>query len=328
MDEGNHPQQGGVSLRHGVRMKSLWAVPVLLIGTSLAMGGLQAKTPQAALEEIATADKPEVIAAHLPESIQKSIEELPRPQRRQVLDKLLSLKSERLDGCTIRRSADEDGWEIIDGDGGSAGRVKLRNVFISGLDALVSLELQSEDGSQMVIVAMHLEGNDWRIDDFGPWEKTNLHLPQLVHQPTQAEKNEAAAQTTLHTMVTALVSYALQYRWLGYPSRLGFLAGHAGEQPSAEHAALLDESFAAEPLIRDGYEFRYTLTRTGGAPLFPNALPMYEMVDAGSFQILATPVEFGRTGSRSYFINSNRMTSTSENRPATEDDPRVHDDDD
>jgi hypothetical protein len=309
-------------------MKTPWALVTLLFGLSSVVHAIQAKTPERALEEIANADKPEVIVRHLPEAVEKSIDHLPKPQKQQVLDKLLSMKSEHLGGCTVRRATDTDGWEIIGEDGESAGKIKVVNVFISGLDALISLQLQSEDNSQMFMVAMRLEGDDWRIDDFGPWHKTNLRLRQLVHQPSDAEKNESATRATLLQIVMALRGYWNLYRNIGFPSRLDLLAGHAGQEASQDHAGLLDTSFAAEPLIMNGYEFRYVLTRRGGFSSPAGTFHGYQYFDPGAFEITATPVEFGKTGARNYFTNQSGMiTSTLENRPATVDDPVPEDDD-
>src|SRR5215471_9870265 len=129
-------------------MKSRWLVLFLAPGISVCMTGMQARTPQAALEEIANADKPELIERHLPTPVQKSINQLPKSQKQQVLDKLLSMKMEQLEDCTIRPGKEVNGWEIIGHDGKNTGTIRLSNVFQSGLDALLSLEIQSDDGSQ------------------------------------------------------------------------------------------------------------------------------------------------------------------------------------
>jgi hypothetical protein len=80
-----------------------------------------------------------------------------------------------------------------------------------------------------------------------------------------------------------------------------------------ESDSLLDESFAANPLIKDGYVFRYLLTNMGG----------HEGA-WGRYEITATPVEFGKTGSKNYLANP-RIHVTSQNRPATGDDPAPQD---
>src|SRR5215467_6499759 len=89
-------------------MNKLAILLVLSSAAAVPAHGYQARTPQAALEEIATTNKPDVIARHLPEPVQKSIAVLPDAQKQLVLDKLVSLKAEHLEGCTIRRANDVD----------------------------------------------------------------------------------------------------------------------------------------------------------------------------------------------------------------------------
>jgi len=280
-------------------MKSHWLLVALLPGISLPLRGLQGSTPQAALEEIATTDKPEVIARHLPEPVQKSIDVLPKLQKQQFMNQLLTMKESQLGGLTVRPAHDGAGWEIFDEDGKNKGKVTLANAFISGVDAMLPLRVDSPDGSQNFIVTMHLEGSDWRIDDFGPWDKTDLGLSKLLHEPTEVEKNETAAQETLGTLCAALLKYAEQFPRVGFPSGLRVLTLPSDEPIARQFAVLrvplLDESFAADPLIKDGYLFRYFQTEIGGG----------EPGDPGEFEITATPVEHGRTGVKSYIANQN-----------------------
>lgn len=292
----------------------------------LPVWGYQARTPQAALEEIATTNKPDVIARHLPEPVQKSITVLPNLKKQEVLDKLLSLKEEHLDGCTIRRANDADAWDVIDAKGETKGQVKLVNAFFSGAETLLWLELESDDKPQMFIVAMHLEGDDWRIDNFGAWENADLGLRKLVHQPTEMEKNEAAAYETLNQLERALYGYVQRFPRAGLPSRLHLLTAKADEEAAEEHAGLLDASFAAEPLIKSGYEFRYVVTDRGGGALLEGHIPFGMH---GGYRITARPVEYGKTGIRSYLdsrsVESSGVHTTTENRDATEDDPPPED---
>jgi hypothetical protein len=298
-------------------MKRLWVWLILTPGISLPAVA-QARTPQAALEEIATTDKPDVLARHLPQRVQKSIEVLPNPEKKEALDKLLSIKAEQFNGCTVRRAAGVDAWEIIDPEGESKGKIKLANAFTSGREALLSLRLESKGNTQMFIVTMHLEDDEWRIDNFGAWQNTDLGLPKLVHQPTQAEKNEAAAQAALGTITRALNLYATQFPRSGYPARLQMLTGAANEEASEERAGLLDASLTGDPAIKNGYEFRYTLTRRGNVWYLGGVLPVFER---GGFRITATPVDFGKTGSRNYLATENGVHATTEQRDATDDDP-------
>jgi hypothetical protein len=295
-------------------MKSHWLLATLL--SAVPLYAWQGTSPQAALEELATATKPETIARHLPEPVQKSIEVLPRLQKQLVMDQLLEMKNTQLHGCSVRPAHDSEGWEILDEDGNSKGKVRLANAYISGVDALLPLELELSGNTEDFIVTMHLEGDEWRIDDFGPWEKNDLGLGKLVHQPTEMEQNEAAARDTINILVGALQRFASRFPKTGFPFNLRMLTiSLEPENVYSGSGPLLDESFAAEPLIKNGYIFRYLLTSAGTGG--------YQGL-WGSFEITATPVEFGKTGSKNYLANPSPHV-TSQNRPAADDDPAWED---
>jgi len=291
------------------RMKTpQWLLIVLLSGIPLY--ALQGSTPQAALEEMATATKPEEIARHLPEPVQKRIEDLPKLKKQEVMNQLLEMKSSRFNGCTVRLASNSDGWEIVDEDGDQKGKVRIPDAFFSGTQAVLPLEVQVNDYTQNFIVTMRLEDNEWRIDNFGPWEKSDLGLEKLLHQPTEMEKNEAAARNTLSQILSALRQYGWQHAPTGVPAELSALTEPVDRGKDAEPGAYLDSSFAAAPLIKNGYQFRYVRTAIGGPGQGP-----------GEFELTATPVEFGKTGAKNYFSNFYQVHVTSENRPANAEDP-------
>jgi type II secretory pathway pseudopilin PulG len=290
-----------------IENRLLAVVALLSSCISIPVYSLQANTPQGALEEIATADKPEILVRHLPEPIQKSIEALPKPKKLEVLSQLMQLKAEQFDNCTVRRTSG-DTWEIVDQDGKSQGTVKLENAFISGLDALLPMRINSET----VIVTLHLEGNEWRIQDFGNWQKSDMGISKLLHEPTEIEKNEEAARNALSAISSALQTYSRWHPQIGFPSTLRPLLTKAQGMPFFVRP-LLDESYSAEPLVVSGYEFHYLLTFPGDG-----------QDDAGRFELRASPVEFGKTGVKSFLMTSSGgLHVTSENRPATDDDSRV-----
>lgn len=298
-------------------MKASWFLIVLISAFPASAPGLQASTPQAALEEIATADKPEMIARHLPEPVRKSIEDLPRPARQKVMNQLMEMKSAEFNGWRVRRAHDSDAWEIVDEEGNSKGKVTLGTAFISGLDAMLPLQFDNPGGAQMFIVTMHLDGDEWRIDAFGPWEKSDPGVNKLLHEPTEMEKNDAAAKDTLFTIRRALGSYASRFPGYGYPHTLRPLTVTIPHPAQVSVPPLLDTAFAEDPAVVKGYEFRYVLTMPGNGAQ-----------EWGKFEITAGPVEFGKTGSRQYFMDENgNVYCTTQNRPATEDDGGCGDDD-
>jgi hypothetical protein len=290
-------------------MKIHWLLLSLL--PYVPLHALQHSTPQGALEELASTTKPEVLVSHLPEPVQKSIDALPRLKKQAILDQLLELKSSQLGNNTVRPAESSDGWEIINSEGNVAGRVRLENAFISGLDAMLPLQIEINDSSQSIIVTMHLEDNEWRIDGYGPWEKNDLGLAKLVHEPTEQEKNEAAARDDLMTICTAATRWANTHPSLGFPSSLSQLIAHQSTKFPYLIFGSLDPSFAADPLIKHGYLFRFLKTDVGdGTP-----------GSTGSFNVTAIPDEFGQTGTRSFFIDDAcRIHVTTENRLANEHD--------
>lgn len=288
-------------------MKTHWFLIALLSGAT--SHACQGTTPQAALEEIATATNPEAIARHLPEPVQENIDILPKTQKKLVMNKLLEMKESQLGGYSIRPAHSSDGWEIIDNEGQLKGNAKLADAFISGVNALLPLEIDFGGGMQAFIVTMHLEGDEWRIDNFGPWEKSDLGLTKLLHQPTEMEKNDATARETLETLARQLQRYAEMDSRRGYPHDLASLT-EPFKIGAFRVPPLLDESFAADPVVKSGYHFSYLLTGVGDGT--PDNL--------GTYEIIATPGEFNKTGSKNYLLDTSGVHVTSENRPATEDD--------
>ena len=297
-------------------MRFSWVLIAFLNVAALPAFCLQTDTPEAALEELATPDKPELIVRHLPETVKKQIEDLPKPVKQRVMDSLLQTKTDQFNGCTVKRADDSDAWVLVDGNGQSRGKITLAAAFISGINAMVPLRFQGQNGTQTYIVTMHLDGDDWRIDDFGPWDKRGTGLKKLLHEPTEVEKNNTSAEETLGRMQNVLNIYASHFQQYGYPHRLVPLtvwppltAQHSEEMAHLVRP-LLEPAFAKDPVVLNGYEFHYLLTMPGNGPGSP-----------GEFEITASPVEFGKTGSQHYLITQSGSAScTTEDCRANEDD--------
>lgn len=275
----------------------------------------QAGTPEAALEEMVTTQKPEVFEKHLPLVVQQALDQLSHKEKLAALDEIFVSKKLEREHVKLRRSDEEDGWEIVNEKGDVDVKIALRNTFISGTEAFVLLKAREKQRApEQLLVGMRLEEGEWRVVEIGPWQGTSLESEQLMRQILPGPRNEAAAQEYLGTLNRALARYAGLYPAMGFPASLQSLArsGSPDEKPSAQHAMLLDPAINGNTFTREGYEFRYVLV-DAGQPEHP-----------GNYEIVAMPVEWGKTGAKSFFIDASSVIRfTTETRPATDVDSPV-----
>src|SRR5262249_8619422 len=131
------------------------------------------------------------------------------------------------------------------------------------------------------------------------------------------EFHEAMAQTKLSGLYQNLQTYDSQYHH-GYPTTLKVL----GQPPSwaslnAEHAGLVDDKFPGNEFADDGScisDGSYRITYEPG--------PINGTGKITHYLLFARPLEFGKTGKRSFVIDdSGQIHSTEEDRPASISDP-------
>lgn len=263
----------------------------------------QSATPEAAFQEFAITDQPTVFEQHLPASLQQALDQLPADQKQQILDKFMVSKLVKKDGITVRPTEDPRVFELARENHPSA-TLTLKNSFVDGTDALLLMEIKDGKSSQIVLVRLQLEDADWRVEQFGPWDSRALESEELLQQILPARRNEAAAASLLRVMNNALEKYSHTYPYVGYPPSLRALSGAEGAQPSPGHAFILES--LTERLIRDGYTFHYS------------------RITGTHYQIMASPVEFGKSGGKNFFTDETGVIRfTSEDRPATERDDSV-----
>ena len=259
-------------------------------------------SPQEALEELVTADKVETVLKHLPVKVEDYILKLPAKEKAAFKEKLLLSKNLQGEGGKLTRG-DDGGWVLEEKEGERKTFINIRNTYTSGLDALVEIEVKSERRTETMFVGMHLEGGEWRIQRAGHWAKTDLEEAILRKEEPREVPADAAAASTLRTMNTSIVVYMTTYPELGYPASLQALSGQENQEATPDHAMLLDPTFLQEPVVKNGYEFRYL------------------RIDKEHYQITATPQRWGE-GMRSFFTDETAVIrATEESRPATLNDP-------
>ena len=150
---------------------------------------------------------------------------------------------------------------------------------------------------------MRFEDGEWRVHQAGQWQKRDLEEVFLPKEEPREQSPGAAAASTLRMLNTAMVTYITAYPDQGCPASLQVLSGRENQEATQDHAMLLDQNFLQEPVVKNGYEFRYL------------------RIDKEHYQITATPVQWGE-GARSFFTDETAVIrATAESRPANASDP-------
>jgi type II secretory pathway pseudopilin PulG len=131
------------------------------------------------------------------------------------------------------------------------------------------------------------EASGWRLISLG---LVLLDIPQLSKQWAESDlaAREDAALETLRGLAGAVESYRSAYGKL--PESLAQLGPAPKDEVSPEQASLVNEHLAAGSA--GGYRFRYRLVGAaqGG--------------DDAAFEVVAAPEEYGKTGRRSFLLDS------------------------
>lgn len=144
-------------------------------------------------------------------------------------------------------------------------------------------------GASAIQVNMGLvrEGGEWKILSLGV---VLLDLPSLETEwdSEQADKNEEAAIESLREIAEAVETFRHKYARL--PESLTNLGPPLHGPASGDAAGLVDSDLAAG--MKNGYSFRYVIV--GGSGLGAPA----------KFALAGTPLTYGRTGHRSFFLDA------------------------
>lgn len=151
------------------------------------------------------------------------------------------------------------------------------------------------------------ETGGWRLLSLG---LLLLDIPQLSKQWAEQDfaAREAAAIQTLRGLAEAIQTYVRA--WGKLPETLAQLGPAPTDQISPDQASLVNENLAAG--AQGGYTFRYRI------------LPAQNEIDS-TFELGATPDEYGKTGRRSFFLDSKGKIHGADKHgaPAAPDDPLI-----
>ena len=142
----------------------------------------------------------------------------------------------------------------------------------------------TEADARHIIMGMVRENGGWKRLSLG---LLLLDLPTLGEEWDRAEmqNNEKSAVVSMKELAAAIEKYRVTYTRL--PERLAELGPPSQGAPKSEQAGLVGKELADGR--KDGYSFRYVIVgaNNSGAP--------------AKYELAAIPVEYGRTGTRSFF---------------------------
>jgi hypothetical protein len=138
--------------------------------------------------------------------------------------------------------------------------------------------------TRRVVMGLVRENNQWKLLSLG---LLLLDLPTLAEEWDRAEiqNNEKAAIESLKELAAAIEKYRVTYTRL--PQTLAELGPAGKAEGKGQHAGLVAADLAAGR--KNGYSFRYVIVGANdvGAPAI--------------YELAAIPVEYGRTGTHSFF---------------------------
>lgn len=142
------------------------------------------------------------------------------------------------------------------------------------------------NGAMHIRVGLVREDGQWKLLSLG---LVLLDLPSLEVEwdAAELENNERSAIEGVKNIAAALETYRKTYS--RFPESLASLGPPLHGAANGEAAGLLDSDLATG--MKNGYAFRYVVvgSSSSGAP--------------ARFELAATPLRYGRTGRRSFFID-------------------------
>ncbi len=316
---------GSRTLRPGAR--SFAAPPVIaLLITLLCLAPIAprlsaqsafANDPAAALADALLAacrQDATVFATHLTAQSSAAYLALPSAQRIDLLKRFVLLD----DPGKPLLATDEKGHDVVRCEaGGVQSELRFGPTEVHDNLAFIPVTVpQADEEEQSARFGLIREDGKWKLLSLG---LLLLDVPSLAHQWEQQEleARELKAAQSLRKISDALNSYLQAFGNL--PDMLSQLGPPSAEDQgkSPDKAGLLDADLASGE--DGGYRFRYNIQ--------PNA-----QANAGSqdpsdgFQLAATPIEYGKGGQRSFYLDSSGTLRGADKggTVATADDPAIN----
>lgn len=181
--------------------------------------------------------------------------------------------------------------------------------------AFIPIEIPVEGAApRSITFGLVREGGNWKLLSAG---LLLLDIPAMARQWEQqdVESHENEAIQSLRTLASALQDYRQDYGKL--PESLTALGPAPPGGVSPEAASMVGADLASGK--KDGYTFRYSQSAPSGN------LTQDEASQGAGFQLAATPDQYGKTGRRSFYLDSTGVLRGADKKGAvaTSTDPPV-----
>ncbi len=170
------------------------------------------------------------------------------------------------------------------------------------------------ESARSITFGLVREAGSWKLISVG---LILLDIPSMATQWEQADMDarEDKAIANLRAVTAALETYRRAYG--DWPETLSLLGPAPANGVSPEAAGLVDAELAAGK--KDGYSIRYRIVAVSGNR------PAEASNQEETFELAASPTEYGITGRRSFFLDSSGILRGADKQGgvATSSDPRV-----
>ena len=310
-------RQGSASVRaaSGAALLCMILVAAPLVRAQAPLGGsADPSQALAAALSAACAHDDLAFARQLTAANDAAFRQLPLDQRVALMKRLVLLD----DVGKPVLSAGEQGRTVLHCEaGGDSTEMRLGAPETHEALAFIPVEVPIEgDQPRAVRFGLVREGGEWKLLSVG---MLLLDLPSLQQQWEQSDLDarEAEAVAALRNVADALKKYQEAFGKL--PETLEPLGPAPPEGASPEHAGFLDAQLAGG--ATDTYRFRYNI--------MPAAVAGDESQrdKADGFALAAVPVEYGKSGRRSFYLDATGTLRGGDDRgaAATVTDPKVPD---
>ncbi|HEX4641860.1 MAG TPA: hypothetical protein VH161_00285 [Candidatus Acidoferrales bacterium] len=216
---------------------------------------------------------------------------LPGPQRTAMMKRFVLLD----EPGKVLLSTSSDGHKVVRCESpGYTTELRMGETRVRENLAFVPMQVPVKgEAPRNITFGFVREGGNWKLLSVG---LMMLDVPAMAKQWEQADLDAAedAAIADLRSVAGALDSYRRAYGKL--PDTLAALGPAPPNGVSPEAASLVDADLAAGD--KDGYIIRYTVTPLAGGS------PDNDANSAETFSLASSPKEYGKSGRRSFFLDS------------------------